>query len=142
MLGENDDGVPSTELVDVVRAALSSDRVRPLTEDVTVQAVEIVPYTIEATLTIESGPSLAVVRDAALDAARALVHEHNVCGGTVRVAAVTAALFVPGVTNVALTSPTADVTTAPEQAPWCTDGAADPYTTPTTHPMGRGINLS
>ena len=142
VLGEHEDGVPSAGLVAVVEAALSADRVRPMTDNVTVRAVQIVPYTIAATLTIESGPAESVVLGAARTAVEAYVRAQNVCGGTVRVSALTAALFAPGVAGVALTAPAADVTTQVTQAPWCTDGASVPYTTPDTHPIGDGIALA
>ena len=141
VLGEHPDGMPSVELVDTVEAALSSERVRPLSDTVTVQAVQIVPYAITATLAIASGPSSAVVLAAARAAATALVKERNVCGGTVPVAAVTAALFVAGVENVTLTAPAADVDAGDHQAPWCTAQTSAAYSTPTTHPLD-GITLT
>lgn len=141
VLGEHDDGVPSAALVDAVDDALSADTVRPLTDTVTVQAVQIVPYTITATLVIEPGPTPAVVLAAAQAAAQGYVRARNVCGADVHRAGVIAALVVPGVTDVALTAPAADVAVAEHQAPWCTAGAAAAYTTPTTHPLD-GITLS
>ena len=146
MLGENDDGVPSDGLVSVVRAALSDERVRPLTDVVTVQAVQILPYTIDATLTVESGPSEDVVEDTATAAATDLVEKVNVCGGVVRRSALIAALYVPGVTDITLTHPAADVVgqvtpgAGIVQAPWCTSGASAPYGPPTTHPLD-GISI-
>ena len=141
VLGENPDGVPSAEVVAVVNDALSDVTVRPLTDTVTVQAVEIVPFTIDATLTLATGPDPDVVRAAARAAAEAYVRARNVCGADVHRAAVTAALVVPGVTNVALTAPAADVAVGEHQAPWCTAGTSAAYTTPTTHPLD-GITLS
>ena len=141
VLGEHPDGVPSAEVVAAVTDALSDVTVRPLTDTVTVQAVEIVPYTIRATLTLESGPDPDVVLGAARAAAQAYVRGRGVCGADVHRAAVIAALVVPGVVNVALTAPAADVAVAGHQAPWCTAGASVPYTTPATHPLD-GITLS
>ena len=140
VLGENPDGMPSVELVTKVRTALSAERVRPLADAVTVQAVQIVPYAITATLAIESGPSSTVVLAAARAAVEALVRERNICGGAVGTAAVTAALFVAGVTDVTLTAPASDVTTQDHQAPWCTASASSAYSTPASHPLD-GITL-
>ena len=149
VLGENADGVPSQALVDKVEAAVDADRVRPLTDGVDVVAVTIKPYTIDATLTIAPGPSSIVVEDAARAAAEAYVEARNVCGGRISRAALTAALFVPGVTDVALAQPATDIQVLDgngdpdvRYAPWCTDATADNYTTPTTHPLGRGITLT
>lgn len=135
------DGVPSSAVVERVRDAITGDTVRPLTDAVRVQAVEIVPYTINATLTIESGPDPDVVLAAARTAAEAHVRARNRCGVDVHRAAVSASLFVAGVTDVALTAPAADVAAASHQAPWCTASAAAAYTTPVTHPLD-GITLA
>lgn len=135
------DGIPSVAVVERVRAALDGDTVRPLTDTVTVQAVAIVPYTIDATLTLEAGPDPAVVLAAARASAEAHVRARNRCGRDVHRAAVSAALFVAGVTDVTLRAPAADVGAASHQAPWCTAGAAAPYTAPATHPLD-GITLA
>ena len=141
VLGEHPDGIPSAAVVTAVTQALSGETVRPLTDTVTVQGVEIVPYAITATVTIESGPDPDVVLAAARAGAGAYVRARNRCGATVHRAAVTAALVVPGVTDVSLTSPAADVATAEHQAPWCTASASAPYSSPTTHPLD-GITVT
>lgn len=139
--GEGADGVPSAAVVTAVERALSGERVRPLTDTVTVQGVQIVPYRITATLTLESGPDPDVVQAAARAGAERYVRARNAeIGADVHRAAVIAALVVPGVTDVALAAPAADVAVGATQAAWCTAGATVPYATPTTHPLD-GITL-
>ena len=141
VMGEHPDGMPSPALVARVREALSADTVRPLTDTVTVQAVEIVPYRITASLTIEPGPDPDVVLAAARAGAEAYVRARNTVDADVHRAAITAALVVPGVTDVALTAPAADVAVSDRQAPWCTAAVSAAYTTPATHPLD-GITLT
>ena len=135
VFGEGADGIPSAEVVAAVRAALTGEDAIPLTDTVTVQSVQIVPFTIDATLTLEAGPD----RDVVLAAARASLADYarslRTAGADVYRAAVTAAAVVPGVTNVVLAAPAADVAVAETQAPWCTSGASAPYVSPTTHPL-------
>lgn len=141
VLGGNPDGSAPADLVAAVRAALDSDTVRPLTDTLQVRAADIAPYRITATLTLETGPSPAVVLAAARAAAERFVHEHNRCGRPVRRALLTAALAVPGVADVNLTAPAADVLPAGHVAPWCTAGTNSIYWPPTTHPLD-GITLT
>jgi len=49
-------GAASSDLVSAVDEALSSESVRPLTDNVTVQSASIINYTVEATLYFYSGP--------------------------------------------------------------------------------------
>ncbi len=135
VFGEGADGIPSAEVLAVVRAALSGEDAIPLTDTVTVQSVEVVPFTIDATLTIAPGPDRDVVLAASRASLDAYVRSLRTAGADVHRAAVTAAAVVPGVTNVVLGSPAADVATAETQTPWCTSGASAPYTSPATHPL-------
>ena len=139
--GDNPDGAADAALVAIVLAALSSDEVRPLTDTVSVVAVEILPYVVTAELTVEAGPDSAVVRAAAEAAVRARVAAAHRVGGTAYRSALTAALHVPGVVSVDLTAPAADVVATGLQAPWCTMGANMPYSAPDTHPLD-GITVT
>ena len=141
VLGEHPDGAASASLIAVVAAALTADTVRPLTDVVQVRPADIVPYTISATLTIESGPDPDVVLAAARTAAEGYVRARNHCGADIHRAAIIAALVVPGVTNVALTAPAADLGIRGYEAPWCTASATVAYRGPTTHPLD-GITLT
>ena len=109
-------GVPDQALVDAVEAALDADTVRPVTDDLTVQAVTVVAYDVTATLKVSGGgPDLAIVKEAATEAVRAYVDAYAV-GRSIRRSALFAACHVPGVDQVELTAPAADVDATPAQA--------------------------
>ena len=103
------DGTPTDAPLTAIEAALNVDDVRPLTDFVTVAPATIVPFNIEATLYLSSGPAaqLAEVEarlalDAALLAARRI-------GQPVPLSAIYAALHRPGVEKVTLEAPLEDV---------------------------------
>lgn len=136
VFGEGEDGIPSAEVIAAVRAALSAEDTRPMTDTVVVRGAQIVPYTIDVTLTLETGPD----RDVVLAAARAAVAGYvrrvgRVAGAEVRRAAIIGAAVVPGVADADLTAPAADVNVSSWQGSWCTSGASAPYSSPTTHPL-------
>lgn len=135
VFGEHADGIPSAEVLAAVRAALSGEDAIPLTDTVTVQSVEVVPYTIDATLTLEPGPDRDVVLAASRASLAAYVRSRRTAGADAPRAGITAAAVVPGVVDVTLASPAADVAIAPTQASWCMSGAGAPYSSPTTHPL-------
>src|SRR5690606_27321090 len=54
-------GTPDQTLIDAVAARLNADNVRPMTDLVTVQAVEIISYEIRATVYTYAGPDSTVV---------------------------------------------------------------------------------
>ena len=139
--GPNADGTPPADLLATVLAALNDDDARPLTDTVTVAGAEIVPYQIDATLTIRAGVDSDTVLAAATAAVTAYALAAHRIGATVATALIVAALAVEGVDNVALTSPAADVVCTDAQAPWPTMGAAMAYSSPDTHPMD-GITVA
>lgn len=135
IFGEGADGIPSAPVIAAVRSALDDDTVRPLTDTVTVRSIEILPYRIDATLTVGPGPDRDVVVGAARTALEGHVRARRVAGGSIHRAALIAAAVVPGVVDVELAAPPADVVAGALQAPWCTSGGGAAYTSPTTHPL-------
>ncbi len=113
-------GTPSPELLAIVESRLNDDNVRPLTDLVTVSAADIVPFTIQATITFVAGPDRALV----LANARARLDEHlesiRRLGRDVTRAGIIAALHPEGVHNVILTQPAADLALTRLQAGHCT----------------------
>lgn len=114
------DGTPDAALIDTVEAALSDETVRPLTDVVTVQAATIVSYTINASLTLFTGPDAEVVRSNAFVAVQAYSVAQHKLGRDVTLSGLYAALHQSGVQNVTLTAPAADIAIAYNQAPYCT----------------------
>ncbi|MBY6056755.1 baseplate J/gp47 family protein [Leisingera daeponensis] len=119
VLSRNDEGTAGAELVSAVESAINADAVRPLCDLVTVQAAEIITYSISATLTVYPGPDSEVVRAAAESAARAYADAQHRLGRDVTLSGLYAALHQPGVQNVLLVSPAADVAANDGQATYC-----------------------
>jgi phage-related baseplate assembly protein len=120
ILSRQGDGTPSAGLLTAVDAVLSADEIRPLTDNVTVQAATIVDYAVDATLTLYEGPDATVVKAAAEAALQDYIDAQHRLGRDVTLSGLYAALHQPGVQNVALASPTADVVIAPDEASHCT----------------------
>jgi phage-related baseplate assembly protein len=112
-------GAPDAALLDAVDATLSDETVRPLCDGVTVQAAQIIPYTISAALTLHHGPDAEVVRCSAEAAARAYAEAQHRLGADITLSGLYAALHQPGVQSVTLASPAAGLAVDDSQAAWC-----------------------
>lgn len=110
------DGTAPPELLALVEAAVGGDDVRPLTDEVTVQSAEILPFDIDAGLTLYPGPDANLIRDTALAGLAAMLADNRRIGRDISRSAIFAALHVAGVQNVTLTSPAADVVADETQA--------------------------
>lgn len=120
VLSREGDGTASAELLAAVTAILSADDVRPMTDNVTVQAAVITNYTVAATLTTYSGPDSAVVIAAAQAAIEAYAAKNHRLGRDITLSGIYSALHQEGVQNVTLTQPPASIVNAWNQAAFCT----------------------
>lgn len=120
VLSRTGDGTAGVDLLDAVEDALNAERVRPLTDQVTVMSAVIVPYTIEAELVMYPGPDSEVVRQAAEDAVRAYAEGVRRIGYDVTLSGLYAALHQPGVQRVNLTEPSATLVIEEGEASNCT----------------------
>lgn len=102
-------GQASPELLALIDEALSADTVRPLTDEVTVRSVELVPFDIDARLTLYPGPDAAMILAAANAALNALLTAQRSIGRDITRSALFAALHVGGVQSVEMVSPAADI---------------------------------
>lgn len=130
ILSTDGDGTADEALLETVYNALNDEFIRPLNDEVFVNAASIVNYSIVATLTFFDGPDRAVVLAAAQAAADAYVLQQHKMGMDITVSGIHAALHQSGVQNVNLTSPAADISIDHNQAPYCTaitltDGGVD-----------------
>lgn len=114
------DGSAPADLVTVVNTYLSDDDRRPVADRLTVQAAVVIPYSITATLYLQSsGPESEPILEAAEAALLAYVHQRRRLGMEVSESAVHAALHVEGVRKVELQG-WADIVATEAQAPYCT----------------------
>jgi len=114
------DGTPDQALLDAVDTALNVETVRPLTDQVAVQAATITTYTIDASLYVYPGPDAEIVRQAAQDAVTQYTTDHHALGHDITLSGLYAALHQPGVQRVELTEPAASLTIAATAAAYCT----------------------
>ena len=120
VLSAEGDGTADPGLLAAVAAALSAEDVRPLTDTVVVQAAIVVPFEVRATLNVYPGPAAEPLLEAAQQALAAYLAEHQRLGHDITRSALFACLHQPGVQNVLLQSPGADLAIAPNQAAYCT----------------------
>lgn len=121
ILSKTGNGTASEELIDAVLEKLSEEDVRPLTDQVSVQSTEIVNYSVEAVITVYSGPSSAVVETEARAALDKFLDERHAIAKIAALSGIYDALHVDGVKKVQLINPSADVVTTDEQAAYCDD---------------------
>lgn len=120
VLSTEGDGLPAAELIATVDAYLSADERRPLTDQVTVESAEIVPFAVEATLNVYPGPASSPILAAAEAAVGVYVVEHAKLGHDITLSGLYASLHQAGVQRVVLASPLADVVVGERQAAHCT----------------------
>ncbi len=119
VLSREGDGSASADLLAVVEAALSSEEVRPVADQLTVQGAQIVPYQVSATLWLYPGPEAEPILAAAQAQLEAYVSTQRRLGRDIRRSALFAALHVEGVQRVELLYPEADVVLTSSQAAHC-----------------------
>lgn len=120
VLSKAGDGVPDTTVLNAVESRLNARDIRPLTDLVNVLPATILPYQVEATLTLFPGPGDGVVLNAAQAAVQNYVDTHHRLGHDITRAGLFAALFQEGVQNVTLTSPATDLIFDQTAAGYCT----------------------
>lgn len=120
VLSRSGDGTPSAPVLAAVDARLNSATVRPLTDLVTVQAADIVDFSVQASLHFFAGPDSALVLAEALARLDAWIANIRRLGRDITRAGIIAALHAEGVQNVTLTLPAADIVLTRLQAGHCT----------------------
>lgn len=123
VLSRTGDGTASPELLAIVRDLLAGDEVRPLTDRVTVQSAELVPFDITAQLTLYPGPDAQLILDTAAAALGQLLAANRRLGRNIATSAIIAALHVGGVQKVNLIAPVADIFIEPTEV--ASPGAID-----------------
>lgn len=120
VLSRTGNGEAPTDTLDAVTAALNTESIRPLCDTVNVQSATIVEYSIVATIYTYSGPDPQVVMDNSQASGEAFGANNHRLGRDIGLDGVYAALRLPGVQRVALTSPSADIINDAGHAAYCT----------------------
>jgi phage-related baseplate assembly protein len=116
LLGTTGDGAATPDQIAAVEAVLTHDEVRPLTDLVTVHSATIVPFDIDATLSLATGPDPAIILAAAQAALNAYLASRRKIGRLISASGIAGALQVEGVETVQLISPVADIAIGDTQA--------------------------
>lgn len=106
-------------ILSAVRARLSAEDVVPLTDEVIVRPPTVLPFTVEAVLTLYPGPDTAPVLSESRTATDAYLAYTRRMGFDVTVPGLLDALVVPGVQDVRLSMPPADVVVGPTEVALC-----------------------
>lgn len=120
VLSRTGDGTAPAQTLAAVERAINAEMVRPMTDQVTVQSALIVNYAIEAELTVYPGPDAAVVKEAAEKAVARFIAAQHAMSRDVNLSGIYAALHQPGVQNVNLASPLANMEIGDGEASYCT----------------------
>ena len=114
------DGSADAELLAAVDAYLSDEDRRPVADRLTVQGAEVLPYSVNAVLYLNTvGPEAEPIRAAAEARGLALVSQRRRLAQEVNRSALDAALHIEGVKRVVLPG-WVDVIATETQAPYCT----------------------
>ncbi|HBO5583985.1 TPA: baseplate assembly protein [Pseudomonas aeruginosa] len=113
-------GTAPPDLIAAVQAYLSDEDRRPVADRLTVQGAQVLPYSVTATLYLNTaGPESEPIMEAAEAALLAFVHQRRRLGLEVSESAIHAALHVEGVRKVVLAG-WVDIVATEAQAPYCT----------------------
>lgn len=120
VLGTDATGMPTAAALAAVAARLNTANIRPLTDNVVVQAATALDYTLAATITFVPGYDQATALAQARAGLAAYLAANFALGAAHTLSGLSAAMFVTGVKNIAITSPTADVVPTFQQTAICT----------------------
>lgn len=121
LLSTEGQGTANTELINAVKSTLNAEHIRPLTDTVLVERAVILPYQIQAVLTLYPSVLETVVLENVNQAIARYVKKQHLLGVDITRSGVFAALHQEGVQNVRLNQPLADIVVQPNQAAFCTN---------------------
>jgi len=120
LLSGSGDGSVSGEIVARVLTALDAEKVRPLTDVVSVRSAQVLRYSIDARLYLYPGPDAEPIRQNALAAASAYARARHMLGQDITLSGLHAALHQQGVQRVTVTTPAElPLAISPKQAAFC-----------------------
>lgn len=118
VLARAGDGTPSAALLEATRKHFARDDVRPETDEVIVQAAEIVRYQLNATVYINAGPDAQLTKGAAEEALAEYAATRHMLGGYVDPTRIHAVLHAAGAERLAVDM-LEPIECLAHQAPYC-----------------------
>jgi phage-related baseplate assembly protein len=120
ILSRGGDGTPDAPLLATVLAALNSEAIRPLSEEVLVSPAIINEYSLDIALTLFPGAVGEVALAAANARLAAFAEAHHRLDADIVRSAIDAAAHVAGVKEVGILAPLVNIVCGPSEAPYCT----------------------
>lgn len=120
ILSTEGQGTADSDLINAVKTQLNAEHIRPLTDTVLVESAVILPYEIQATITLYPTVLESVVMANINQAIANYANKQHLLGIDITLSGIYAALHQEGVQNVKLTQPLADLIVQPHQAAYCT----------------------
>ncbi|MEE3701264.1 baseplate assembly protein [Mannheimia haemolytica] len=120
MSGDNN-GIPTSDILQAVRNRLNDEDIRPIGDRVTVQACTNSNYQIRAKLHLYRGPEIEPIKQVATEKIGQYVKEKRRLGRDISLSGIYSALHLEGVQRVELLEPTADIVLNSTQAGLCTN---------------------
>lgn len=121
VMSSDNNGIPTTDILQAVRNRLNDEDIRPIGDRVTVQACTNSNYQIRAKLHLYRGPEIEPVKQAATEKIEQYVKEKRRLGRDISLSGIYSALHLEGVQRVELLQPTADIVLNSTQAGLCTN---------------------
>ncbi len=120
ILSTEGQGTADGDLINAVKEQLNAEHIRPLTDTVLVESAVILPYEIQAAITLYPTVLESVVMANVNQAIANYANKQHLLGIDITLSGIYAALHQEGVQNVKLTKPLADLIVQPHQAAYCT----------------------
>jgi phage-related baseplate assembly protein len=120
VLSYEGDGSPTQDILDAVSIILNGSEVRPLTDQVLVQAAAITHYSVDMTLYVGRGPDPTLVQQAAFDAVNKYTTNRHQIGRIHAESGIKSAAFSVGaIERVVLPPGFTDIDPGPDGAAYC-----------------------
>lgn len=120
ILSTEGQGAADSDLINAVKEQLNAEHIRPLTDTVLVESAVILPYEIQAAITLYPTVLESVVMANVNQAIANYANKQHLLGIDITLSGIYAALHQEGVQNVKLTKPLADLIVQSHQAAYCT----------------------
>ena len=122
VLSRTGNGSAPQATLDAVKAKLSAETIRPITDRPRIRSAEIVEYAIDANVYFDStAPDQGVILEEAKASAERYVADLHGIGRDVTISGLHHAIHQTGIVKVALNSPASDLVISERQAGFCTN---------------------